>query len=51
MLRDIEKAIKGKGKAAYKRYFTKDLIKYRLTFNSYRLLVRGVYIDAPFLAF
>ena len=51
MSRDIEKAAKGKGKAAHKRYFTEDLIKYRLTFNSYRLLVKGAYTNALFLAF
>jgi hypothetical protein len=49
--RDVEKAAKGKGKAAHERYFTEDLIEYGLTFNSYGLLVRGVYTDAPFPAF
>jgi hypothetical protein len=49
--RDVEKAAKGKGKAANEWYFTKDLIKYTLTIKSYILLVIGVYIDASFLAF
>ena len=52
--RDVEKAAaqaKGKGKSPHERYFAKDLVKYRLTFTSYRLLVRGVYIDKPFLVF
>jgi hypothetical protein len=50
----VEKAAaqaKGKGKSTYERYFAKDLIKFRLTFNSYRLLVKGAYTNKPFLAF
>ena len=52
--RDVEKAAaqaKGKGKSTHEWYFAKDLIEFRLTFNSYRLLIKGAYTNKPFLAF
>jgi hypothetical protein len=35
----------------YKQYFAKDFIEFRLTFNSYRLLVDRAYADALFPVF
>ena len=43
--------VKGKGETTHKQYFAKDFIEFRLTFNSYGLLVDRAYADAPFPVF
>ena len=52
--RDVAKAAvqaKSKEKTTHEQYFAKDFVEFRLTFNSYRLLVDRVYADEPFPIF